>query len=76
MSRKQFFERGIRSLLPPNPAADSVHSLLGNPGAFRRCFEPRAHWLWKKPSMAFFHESEPQKSQGFSRFATAASSGE
>jgi hypothetical protein len=32
-------------------------------------------WLWKKPSMAFFHESEPQKSQGFSRFATAASSG-
>jgi hypothetical protein len=31
-------------------------------------------WLWKKLSMAFFHESEPQKSQGFSRFATAASS--
>ena len=32
--------------------------------------------LWKKPSLAFFHECEPQKSQGFSGFAAAASSGE
>jgi hypothetical protein len=29
----------------------------------------------EKAPMGFFHESEPQKSQGFSRFATAASSG-
>jgi hypothetical protein len=24
-----------------------------------------ANCLWKKPSMAFFHECEPQKSRGF-----------
>jgi hypothetical protein len=26
-----------------------------------------ANWLWKKLSMAFFHEEEPRKSQGISR---------
>ena len=32
-------------------------------------------WLWKKPSLAFFHESERRKSRGFSALAAAASRG-
>jgi len=35
----------------------------------------RVSWLWKKPSLAFFHEGEQQKSRGFSALAAAASSG-
>jgi hypothetical protein len=38
-------------------------------------FRMRSRWLWKKPSLAFFHEGERRKSRGFSPLATAASSG-
>jgi hypothetical protein len=34
-----------------------------------------AGWLWKKPSLAFFHEGERRKIRVFSALAAAASSG-
>ena len=39
-------------------------------GYYRKCGDRLAalDCLWKKPSMAFFHECEPQKSQGFLGF--------
>jgi hypothetical protein len=36
---------------------------------------PDSNWLWKKPSLAFFHEGERRKSRVFSTLAAAASSG-
>jgi hypothetical protein len=41
----------------------------------RQPCRPHGSWLWKKPSLAFFHEDERQKSRGFSALAAAASSG-
>jgi hypothetical protein len=40
------------------------------------CRSASLSWLWKKLSLAFFHESERRKSRGFSPLAAAASSGE
>jgi hypothetical protein len=48
------------------------------PGGLRRRgvrVDAGSNWLWKKPSLTFFHEGERRKSRGFSPLAAAAASG-
>ena len=58
-------------LRPPKPKGSHHARSIS-----RKKSQSASDCLWKQPSMAFFHECEPQKSEGFSGFAVAASSGE